>query len=451
PIMPTLFPYTTLFRSNRPSPTPAAKSPEPTAIHEAIIEVWDPDNQVLLRHAATPKRRASHSHYPFKQAVWDRVALIETAIQHHLAGAYESSIPMILAQIDGMSRELTGSSFMFTTNHEEPHRLADPRCDLIHSQRNPVAPSTGGSMSQGRRLITSFIVVTCLVAAGLGVSAAYAVGAPAIQETPAGGAWGKSFDVDAALVQAERASRGEAPLLSLDWQNDFAIAVTQIQEEFPDHYTDSGIVGTEGRAWVSFMAAAPPRAKSLLNALPVKVEIREGMGWTERDLVALGQSIHYSILDDREVASEVATDIDTATGSVTVSVKPVDGLTLAQADAALASEFPTVAAAVIQRELLATENVNARAALVATSQAASLRIEAVDSLDSGLDTVSGGGVLTTCTAGFTVRTSAYPHGIITAGHCSNSQKYFDRSVLTFRAEHRGGKGDVQWHSSTEKT
>ena len=306
-------------------------------------------------------------------------------------------------------------------------------------------------MSQRRRLRSSFIVVTCLIAAGLGVSAAYAVGAPAIQETPAGGAWGKSFDDDAALVQAERASRGEAPLLSLDWQNDFAIAVTQIQEEFPDHYADSGIVGTEGRAWVSFMAAAPPRAKSLLNALPVKVEIREGMGWTERDLVALGQSIHYSILDDREVASEVATDIDTATGSVTVSVKPVDGLTLAQADAALASEFPTVAAAVIQRELLATENVNARAALVATSQAASLRIEAVYSLDSGLDTVSGGGVLTTCTAGFTVRTSAYPHGIITAGHCSNSQKYFDRSVLTFRAEHRGGKGDVQWHSSTEKT
>lgn len=96
-------------------------SRSPPAMHEAIIEVWDPDNLVLLRHAATPKRRASHSHYPFKQAVWDRVALIETAIQHHLAGAYESSIPMILAQIDGMSRELTGSSFMFTTNHEEPH------------------------------------------------------------------------------------------------------------------------------------------------------------------------------------------------------------------------------------------------------------------------------------------------------------------------------------------
>ncbi|SMX69879.1 hypothetical protein BSP239C_00399 [Brevibacterium sp. 239c] len=100
----------------------AAKGAEPAVIDEAIAEVWNSDSQVLLRHAAAPIRRWSNSHYPFKQVIWDRVALIEKAIQHHLAGAYEASIPIILAQIDGMSRDLTGQSFFSKAN-------ADPYLD----------------------------------------------------------------------------------------------------------------------------------------------------------------------------------------------------------------------------------------------------------------------------------------------------------------------------------
>lgn len=50
--------------------------------------------------------------------LWDRVSLIETAIEHHLAGAYEASIPIVLAQIDGMSRDLTGQSFFSKANND---------------------------------------------------------------------------------------------------------------------------------------------------------------------------------------------------------------------------------------------------------------------------------------------------------------------------------------------
>lgn len=91
-------------------------------IDDAIAEVWNSDNQVLLRHAAAPIRRWSNSHFPFKQVLWDRVTLIEKAIEHHRAGAYEASIPIILAQIDGMSRDLTGQSFFSKAN-------ADPYLD----------------------------------------------------------------------------------------------------------------------------------------------------------------------------------------------------------------------------------------------------------------------------------------------------------------------------------
>lgn len=90
------------------------------AIDEAITEVWNNDNKTWLHHAATPIRQWSNSHYPFKQLLWDRVVLIEKAIEHHFAGAYEASIPIVLAQIDGMSIDVTGKSF-FSKKNNDPY------------------------------------------------------------------------------------------------------------------------------------------------------------------------------------------------------------------------------------------------------------------------------------------------------------------------------------------
>lgn len=89
-------------------------------IDDAITEVWNDQNRTWLQHAAAPVRRWSNSHYPFKQVLWDRVSLIEKAIAHHFAGAYEASTPIILAQIDGMSRDLTGKSF-FSKANDDPY------------------------------------------------------------------------------------------------------------------------------------------------------------------------------------------------------------------------------------------------------------------------------------------------------------------------------------------
>lgn len=100
----------------------AARGASSEDIDIAITGVWNSENQVFLQHAAAPIRQWSNSHYPFKQVLWDRVTLIEKAIQHHFTGAYEASIPIILAQIDGMSRDLTGQSFFSKAN-------ADPYLD----------------------------------------------------------------------------------------------------------------------------------------------------------------------------------------------------------------------------------------------------------------------------------------------------------------------------------
>lgn len=96
----------------------AAEGAEPSELDEVIADVWNTENQMWLQHAAAPIRRWSNSHHPFKQVLWDRVTLIEKAIAHHQAGAYEASIPIILAQIDGMSRDLTGQSFFSKANSD---------------------------------------------------------------------------------------------------------------------------------------------------------------------------------------------------------------------------------------------------------------------------------------------------------------------------------------------
>lgn len=96
----------------------AAEGAGSTELDEVITDVWNSDNQMWLRHAATPIRRWSNSYYPFKQVLWDRVSLIEQAIGHHEAGAYEASIPIILAQIDGLTRDLTGQTFFSKANND---------------------------------------------------------------------------------------------------------------------------------------------------------------------------------------------------------------------------------------------------------------------------------------------------------------------------------------------
>ncbi|MBO1806029.1 hypothetical protein [Leucobacter ruminantium] len=89
-------------------------------LDEAITEMWNTDGAGLLKLAAIPIRRWSNAHKPFKQILWDRVTLIEKAIAHHFEGSYEASIPILLAQIDGMSRDLTGQSF-FSKGNNDPY------------------------------------------------------------------------------------------------------------------------------------------------------------------------------------------------------------------------------------------------------------------------------------------------------------------------------------------
>ncbi|MGI5286131.1 S1 family peptidase [Nonomuraea polychroma] len=68
----------------------------------------------------------------------------------------------------------------------------------------------------------------------------------------------------------------------------------------------------------------------------------------------------------------------------------------------------------------------------------------------------GGLHMSTCTSGFSVRNSSGVQGILTAGHCGNTQsyRYYSSSTwysTTYRAQARTSTADVQWHTATGNT
>ena len=62
--------------------------------------------------------------------------------------------------------------------------------------------------------------------------------------------------------------------------------------------------------------------------------------------------------------------------------------------------------------------------------------------------IYGGVSLSTCTAGFTVRSGSGELGVSTAAHCGSTQ-YYQGVSLPIRAEDNNGDQDVQWHSACD--
>ncbi len=64
----------------------------------------------------------------------------------------------------------------------------------------------------------------------------------------------------------------------------------------------------------------------------------------------------------------------------------------------------------------------------------------------------GGANLSTCTSGFSVNSGSGCNGFITAGHCGDTQTYYEFGgtsyAATFQSEIRDANQDVQWHTTS---
>ncbi|CAN5857891.1 hypothetical protein BH24CHL4_BH24CHL4_00150 [soil metagenome] len=87
-----------------------------SAAEDHLVDCWNIEDCGRLRFAVMPIHVlfAGHDTKGFiGRARW---RLVEKALEHHRSGAYEASIPIILAQIDGVVQDLTKKSFFNSKN-----------------------------------------------------------------------------------------------------------------------------------------------------------------------------------------------------------------------------------------------------------------------------------------------------------------------------------------------
>ncbi len=88
-----------------------------------LVDAWnEPDR---LRWALKPLGSLGAAHGPLGDAFWRRSLLVDKALKHHVAGAYEASVPIILSQIDGIVWDLTEGKAGFFTGGKQATHLVD--------------------------------------------------------------------------------------------------------------------------------------------------------------------------------------------------------------------------------------------------------------------------------------------------------------------------------------
>lgn len=88
-----------------------------------LLEAWNEPNRLLW--ALKPLGSLGAAHVPLKDMFWRRSLLVDKALKHHVAGAYEASVPIVLAQIDGIVWDLTDGKVGFYSGGKQATHLVD--------------------------------------------------------------------------------------------------------------------------------------------------------------------------------------------------------------------------------------------------------------------------------------------------------------------------------------
>lgn len=225
----------------------------------------------------------------------------------------------------------------------------------------------------------------------------------------------------------------EAAIDRYAWNDNLALALTEIQETAPSAFTMAEIVDAEN-AWVAFAGDAPANALDLIaefsDAHPeVSIDIQPNWGYSAVELERAIEAVHFAVLESPGV-SDAATTFDSATSEITTTVV-----------------LEAVGAAVDLGEL-AQESLTTSVGEALSSQITTNVVVSAHPVLGGDDSSAyhyGGEAIAGCTTGFGVRAWNNTRGIATAGHCDNPQTD-DGAALTYQAGHEGTHGDFQWHT-----
>lgn len=99
----------------------ARRGADPAEIDALVTEQWHTESEVFLRNVAVPLRRYGKDiDHQFQRLQFQRGNLIDQAVQCHKAGNYAAATLLTLAQIDGLTRDITGATF-FSNSTNDPY------------------------------------------------------------------------------------------------------------------------------------------------------------------------------------------------------------------------------------------------------------------------------------------------------------------------------------------
>lgn len=95
-------------------------------IDREITDMWNDQQTALLKHVATPLGRFGRGiDMEFQRRCQQRQTLINEAVDCHFDGRFGACITLVLAQIDGLTREIIGTSFFRSRIGETDHDYTD--------------------------------------------------------------------------------------------------------------------------------------------------------------------------------------------------------------------------------------------------------------------------------------------------------------------------------------
>ena len=88
-------------------------------IDALVTEQWNNESKIFLRNVAIPLRRYGKGiDYNFQRLQFQRGNLVDQAVKCHEGGNYAASFVLTVAQIDGLTRDITGASFFSTSSND---------------------------------------------------------------------------------------------------------------------------------------------------------------------------------------------------------------------------------------------------------------------------------------------------------------------------------------------
>lgn len=88
-------------------------------IDTLVTEQWHSKSEVFLRNVAIPLRRYGKDiDHRFQRLQFQRGNLIDQAVKCHEAGNYAAAILLTFAQIDGLTRDITGATFFSNSSND---------------------------------------------------------------------------------------------------------------------------------------------------------------------------------------------------------------------------------------------------------------------------------------------------------------------------------------------